>query len=217
MMKAEEFEGKNIDQAIEEACKHFQVSPEELEIEIITHGSTGLFGIGAKKARIRARLKDEVLLSRRAQEAEKVLRDLFSAAGLEIGFQIEIKDEKVLVELNGPDTQYLTEKGGLPLNALQYLVNKIVARRLGVGPKIELDIEGFRAQQEERLREMARRLAEKAKKTGRPVELRPMPSHERRLIHLTLKDYPGVETRSRGQGEGRRVVIYPQRRRSRRR
>ncbi len=216
-MKAEEFEGKNIDQAIEEACKYFQVSPEELEIEIITHGSTGLFGIGAKKARIKARLKDEVLLAKRAQEAEKVLGEILSAAGLEVSFSLETKDQKVSIELAGQDTEYLTDKGGVPLNALQYLVNKIVARRLGVGPKIELDVEGFRARQEERLREMAKRLAEKAKKTGRPVELRPMPSHERRLIHLTLKDYPGVETKSKGQGEARRVVIYPQRRRNRRR
>ncbi|NPB09617.1 MAG: protein jag [Thermodesulfobacteria bacterium] len=216
-MRAEEFEGKNIDQAIEEACKFFQVTPEDLEIEIITHGSTGLFGIGAKKARIRARLKGEVALSRRAQEAEKVLREIIEAAGLDLSFNLETKDGKIQIELNGEDTELLVDKGGLPLNALQYLVNKIVARRLGVGPKVELDIQGFRAQQEERLREMARKAAEKARKTGRPVELRPMPSHERRLVHLTIKEIPGVETRSKGHGDSRRVVIYPQKRRSRRR
>ncbi len=214
-MKAEEFEGKNIEQAIEAACRHFNVSMEDLEIEIITHGSTGLFGIGAKKARIRAALKPEVALKKRQQEAEQVLQTFLSAAGLEIKGTGKIQNEKIVFELSGPDKELLVEKGGAPLNALQYLVNKVVARRLGVGAKIVLDVEGFRANRENKLRSLAKRAAQKAQKTKRPVELPPMPSHERRLIHLTIKEIPGVETKSKGQGAERRVVVYPKRRFSR--
>ncbi len=214
-MKAEEFEGKNVDQAIEAACRHFNVSPEDLEIEIITHGSTGLFRIGAKKARIRASVKPEVLLRTRKEEAERILKNFLGAAGLEVEFHGEIKDGKILFELKGPDKEYLLARGGAPLNALQYLVNKVVARRQGIGAKIIFDIEGFRKAREQKLIHMAQRAAQQAKKTRKPVELPPMPSHERRLIHLTLRNFPDVETRSKGQGETRRVVVYPRRRRPR--
>ncbi|NPA49527.1 MAG: hypothetical protein GXO20_06045 [Thermodesulfobacteria bacterium] len=216
-MKVEEFEGKNVDQAIEEACRHFNVSPEDLEIEIITHGSTGLFRIGAKKARIRASVKPEVLLRDRKEEAERVLRSFLEAAGLEIEFQGEIKDGKIQFELKGPDREYLLIRGGAPLNALQYLINKVVARRQGVGAKIVFDIEGFRAAREQKLRNMAKKAAQEAKKTRKPVELPPMPSSERRLVHLTLRNFSDIETRSKGQGENRRVVVYPRRRRHHRR
>ncbi len=217
MMKVEEFEGKNVDQAIEEACKFFDVTPQELDVEVITHGSTGLFGIGAKKARIKARVKEEALLKRRALEAEKVLEDLISATGFEINFRVRVENETILIDLSGKDRELLVSWGGSPLNALQYLINKIVARRLGVGPKIVLDIAGFRQEQEQRITQIAQRAAEKAKKTGRPVELRPMPPHERRLVHLSLRGVNGVETRSKGQGKNRRVVIYPKKVRSSRR
>jgi len=216
-MKVEEFEGKNVDQAIEEACKFFNVTPDELDIEIVTHGSTGLFGIGAKKARIKARVKEEALLSKRAAEAEKVLEELVSATGFEINFKVRVENEKIHVDLSGRDRELLTSRGGTPLNALQYLVNKIVARRLGLGPKIVLDIAGFRQEQEQRISQMAQRAAERAQKTGRPVELRPMPPHERRLVHLCLKNFNGIETRSKGQGKNRRVVIYPKKVRANRR
>jgi spoIIIJ-associated protein len=210
MMKAEEFEGKTVDQAIEEASKYFQVAPEELEIEIITHGSTGIFGIGAKKAKIRARIKPEKFLERRATEARLVLTEILSAAGLNISVTLEPKEEIIRVKLSGEDKEFLLTRNGRPLNALEYLVNKIVARRLGIGPKIVLDINGFRARQERKVREIARRAAERARKTRRPVELKPMPAHARRLVHLTLRHFPGVQTKSRGQGEARRVVIYPE-------
>ncbi len=215
-MKAEEFEGKNVDQAIEAACRHFNVSPEDLEIEIITHGSTGLFRIGAKKARIRACVKPEVLLKARKEEAERVLQSFLGAAGLELEIKAEIKDEKICCQLEGPDKEYLLARGGRPLNALQYLVNKVVARRQGVGAKIILDVGDFRALRERKLIHMAQKAAREARRTRRPVELPPMPSHERRLIHLTLRNFSQVETRSKGQGENRRVVVYPRRHNPRR-
>ncbi len=216
-MKAEEFEGKNVDQAIEAACQHFKVSPEDLEIEIITHGSTGIFRIGAKKARIRASLKPEVLLRMRKEEAKKVLEAFLRAGGLEVECRGEIKDDKIYFELRGQDQEYLLSRGGAPLNALQYLVNKVVAKRQGVGAKIVLDVEGFRAARERKLISMAQKAAQRAKRERRPVELPPMSAQERRIIHLALRDLPEVETRSKGEGNKRRVVVYPRRGRTNRR
>ncbi len=210
MMKTEEFEGKTVEQAIEEASKYFQVAPDDLEVEIITHGSTGLFGIGAKKAKIRARLKASRLLDKRAEEARRVLGEILEATGLVLDIDLKVQNEIIRAEISGEDREFLLLRHGTPLNALEYLVNKIVARRLGVGPKIVLDIEGFRERQERKLKDLARRAAERVKKTRRPVELKPMPAHERRLVHLTLRHVSGVQTRSRGRGEARRVVIYPE-------
>ncbi len=209
-MKAEEFEAKTVEQAIYKASKHFGVSPDDLEIEVITHGSTGLFGIGAKRAKIRAYLKPERILEKRAQEAVEILNEILKATGLELEIQANLRRNDVLIDICGEDSEFLLLRQGTPLDALEYLVNKIVARRLGVGPKIVLDVQGFRQRQEKRLREMARKAAERVRRTKRPMELKPMPAHERRLVHLFLRSFPGVYTRSRGRGDTRRVIIYPE-------
>ena len=206
---AKEFEGKNIEQAIEEACRHFGVSKEKLDIEIISQGSTGLFGIGAKKARIKASLKPETILKQREEEAQKVLKEIISAAGFEIEIKTKQENGKIYIELTGIDSSLLLAKRGAPLNALQYLVNKIVAKRLGVGAKIVFDIEGFREDREKKLKSLAQKAAREAKKTRKPFSLPPMPAHERRVIHLTIKEMPGVESKSRGRGSERHVVVFP--------
>ncbi len=209
MMKAEEFEGKSVEEAIEEASRYFQAAPEDLEIEIITHGSTGLFGIGAKKARIRARLKIEKLLERRASLAQQVLNEILKAADFSLYTNQRLENETIKFDITGKDKDFLLSRGAAPLSALEYLINKIVARRMGVGPKIVLDIDNFRAKQEKRIKELARKAAERVKKTRRPVELKPMPSYERRLVHLALRGFSGIQTRSKGKGDARRVIIYP--------
>ncbi len=210
MMKTEEFEGKSVEQAIEEASKYFRVAPEDLHIEVITHGSTGLFGIGAKKARIKARLKSEKLLEQRASLAQQILNEILAAAEFSLHINQRLENETIKFDITGKDKDLLLLRGAAPLNALEYLINKIVARRMGVGERIVLDIENFRARQEKKIKEIARRAAERAKKIRRPVELKPMPSHERRLVHIALRSFPGVQTRSRGRGDARRVIIYPE-------
>ncbi|AEH44512.1 single-stranded nucleic acid binding R3H domain-containing protein [Thermodesulfatator indicus DSM 15286] len=209
-MISEEFEAKTLDQAVELACKHFGVERDDLDIEVLSQGSTGIFGIGAKKARIKASIKPETLLKKRAEEAQRVLVKLITSGDLEINFSFEIKPNGISFSLSGPDSKLFVAKDGAPLNALQYLINKIVAKRLGVGPKITLNIEGFKNGKSQKLEGLARKAAKEAIKTKKPVFLPPMPASDRRQIHLAVKKMKGVISRSRGVGQKRRVVIFPQ-------
>ncbi len=203
------FEAKSVDQAIEEACRVMGCLPEDLEIEILEHGSSGIFGIGAKKAKIKVRIKPEKLLSERANRAVMFLKEFFLSGELKVEPEVELQKDHVRINLKGEDAQLFTANGGAAIEALEFLVNKIVARRLGVGAKIVLDVDGFREERQKKLVRMARDAAEKARKTRRPVSLPPMNARERRIVHMALRGRRDVHTKSVGEGERRHVVIYP--------
>ncbi|WP_456431637.1 RNA-binding cell elongation regulator Jag/EloR [Thermosulfuriphilus sp.] len=203
-----EFEGKTVDQAIEAACEHFGVPSEDLEVEIITYGSTGLFGLGGKKARIKARIKPERLLAERAQRAEEILKGILEKMDLEADLLPEINEDGIKLEIKSPDAGLIIGQGGSTLEALEYLVNKLTARQLGQGAKIVLDVEGYRGRHVEALEELARKTAHQVRRTGKSVTLKPMSARERRIIHLALKEEPRIKTKSIGSGERRRVVIF---------
>jgi spoIIIJ-associated protein len=113
--------------------------------------------------------------------------------------------------LNGDGSGLLIGRRGQTLDALEYLVGRIVSRdEWQHGVRIALDAEGYRQRHQESLEDMARRLADKARATGRPVVLNPMSPRDRRVIHLTVEQEAGVSTCSEGEGLYRRVVITPQ-------
>jgi spoIIIJ-associated protein len=95
------------------------------------------------------------------------------------------------------------------LNALQYLSSLIVSKEIGHSIPLIVDVEGYRARREQQLRQLARRMADQATKTGRRQVLEPMPANERRLIHLELRDNPDVTTESIGEEPRRKVTIIP--------
>ncbi len=203
-----EFEGKTVDQAIEAACEHFGASREDLEVEVVTYGSTGLFGLGGKKAKIKARLKPQRILTTRAEVAEEILRSILEKMNLDVDLFPEVNEETIHIEIKSPDAGLIIGQSGATLEALEYLVNKLTARRLGQGAKIILDVEGYRDRHIEALEELARKTAIQVKKTGKSITLKPMSARERRIIHLALKEEPQVKTKSIGSGERRRVVIF---------
>jgi spoIIIJ-associated protein len=99
---------------------------------------------------------------------------------------------------------------GQTLDALEHLVNRIVLRdEADAGVRIALDVEGYRERRQESLEQLARRLAAKARETGRAVTLNPMSPRDRRIVHLALESDPGVSTASEGEGHYRRLVIAP--------
>jgi spoIIIJ-associated protein len=107
----------------------------------------------------------------------------------------------------------LIGKKGQTLDALQFLVNKIVNRNPMAVPKVEVivDTENYRLRKRENLKEMAVKMSNKAKKTLKPVSFNPMPPSERRLIHLILAEDREVFTKSYGEGTMRRIIVYPRR------
>lgn len=136
--------------------------------------------------------------------ASRLLRGL----GLEVEADARDAGETIEVDITGADREFLLDRRGEALNALQYLLNRILYRGRK-GKKIHVDSEGFRRFREEEIIEIAQRTAEKALGRGEECLLSPLNPYERRLVHLALKDNDAVETRSQGNGFLKRVAIRP--------
>jgi spoIIIJ-associated protein len=150
-------------------------------------------------------------LAERREAAAKVLREILDRMGIEAEVSAFDDGERVILDAHGPESGLVIGKKGSTLDALQYVINRIVSKKPHDGPGIVVDAEGYRGRREDSLADLATRLAEKAMKTGRPVPVEPMNPHDRRIIHVTLKEHSGVTTESEGEGMFRRVVIYPKR------
>jgi spoIIIJ-associated protein len=111
--------------------------------------------------------------------------------------------------VHGDDLSILIGRRAETLNALQYISNLIVSKELGKPLSLVIDVEGYRARREGQIRQLARRMADQAIKTGRRQVLEPMPANERRIIHLELRDNENVVTESIGEEPRRKVTILP--------
>jgi len=103
----------------------------------------------------------------------------------------------------------LIGRRGETLRSLQFMTRLIVSRRIGVWPNLVVDVESYKVRREESLRALALRVADQVRKSRQPVALEPMPAHERRIVHLALRDHPSVTTQSVGEGDRRKVTIVP--------
>jgi len=126
---------------------------------------------------------------------------------------IETGVDRILFNIEGGNAGVLIGKRGQTLEAIQYLVEKIVNRQSDKRIRIQVDVEGYLSDRRENLRNLARKLSEKAKSTGKPATIGQMNAHDRRIIHLTLKNDQGVRTQSIGDGFYRKLVIFPKKRR----
>lgn len=154
-MEFQEFEGKSTEEAIKIACEHFQVSPESLEIEIDSVGSSGLFGLGSRKARIRAALRgatEEDLLPLAQELLQQLLEKMHEPA--QVSAQYE--DDRITLRIETEDAGLLIGKLGQTLDALQYLVTKMLAKKSRRKVRIAIDVEAYRARHNEALSHMAR-------------------------------------------------------------
>ncbi|AOY60642.1 MULTISPECIES: RNA-binding cell elongation regulator Jag/EloR [Desulfococcus] len=135
----------------------------------------------------------------------------FITTGADIS--IETKADRIMFNIEGGNAGVLIGKRGQTLEAIQYLVEKIVNRQSDKRIRIQVDVEGYLNDRRENLRNLARKLSEKAKSTGKPATIGQMNAHDRRIIHLTLKNDQGVRTQSIGDGFYRKLVIFPKKRR----
>lgn len=115
----------------------------------------------------------------------------------------------VFIDIMGRDLGMLIGRRGENLAHLQYMVNLLVNKRTEDWIRVIVDIEGYRTHREESLIGLAERVARQVARNGRPISLEPMPANERRIVHMTLKELSDVRTESSGEGDGRRVTIYP--------
>lgn len=153
---------------------------------------------------------DQEKLQALAQEIVAAL--LKPIADHEVPLEVQIQPGVVRVRAGWQgDAGLLIGRDGQTLAAVQYLASRMISRAMDAAVRIQLDIGDYRSKQDERLRELARNLAEKARETGRSYSTRPLSSYHRRIIHLSLQDAPDILTRSSGDGSMKRVVISPRR------
>lgn len=316
MSDYKEFTGKTLDEAIDAACSHFSLERGKLEIEIVSGGSSGIFGlVGKKKAMVRARPRvapgadggpgrgrerapraqqapkpaaapeaeaqkpaaEDASLPAKHEESRPAVRqeaavpaarpeaappavvrrdedaeaDFDEDEGGEENFNrmpddferplddkeleavireivtkliepivgeqplavIQTKDRiKVVIE-DEDSAGLLIGREGQTINSLQYLAGRILAKRWEEPVKIQLDAGQYRERQDDKLRQMALYLADKARTLGRPQSTKPLSSYHRRVVHLALQDDATVTTRSKGDGPMKRVLIMPRRER----
>jgi spoIIIJ-associated protein len=146
-----------------------------------------------------------------SEKASEVLKTLLDKMSVEHEVVASEDEERVTLEVKGPETGLVIGKKGQTLDALQYLVNKIVSREVSEeeSKPINVDAEGYRGRRAESLVELAHRLADKARRTGKPVAADPMSPADRRIIHVALANTPGLTTKSEGEGIYRHLVIIP--------
>jgi len=306
-MKVLEIEGKTIDEAIDKACREFDVPREKLNIEILSEGSSGFFGlVGTKKAKIKASLLSldmsfelpkekkerapEATAAPKPQEpreprehkeqreqnpprdnrapreqrdhrppreqrdsrpprehreprearpprehreaqtpreprpepvasspealaaAKETLLAILALMKIEAQVTVEDTPEAISLTLQGADEGLLIGKRGQTLDALQYVVNKILSKQGRENKQVIVDTEDYRKKREEALVSLAEKVSQKVRKTRKPVTLGNMTARERRIIHLTLQSDDSVVTMSRGEGHNRKIIVRPGRR-----
>jgi len=203
-MKVAEKTGKTVEEAIEACLAELNARRDQVNIEILEEpGRKGLFGLfGAKLARVKVSYEDDP-----GAIACEFLSKLTKSMSIDANFEVFRRDEHILINITGSDLGILIGRRGDTLEAIQFITNLAVAKRLSEKTRIILDVEGYRKRREETLVKLAKRLAEKVKRTGNRIVLEPMSPQERRIIHTALQNEWRISTFSEGEEPRRRVVI----------
>jgi len=228
-VKSAEGSGRTVEEAIRDALRVLGVGREEVDLMVLDEGSRGVLGLGTRSARVRLTLLSEMeeeggaatleppaqvqLAPGEAGElvqlAQTITSSLIEAMGFRATVTAREEAAQIHVSVTGPDLAPLIGRRGQALEALDLLVNLITAHRQGRRVPVVVDVERYRERRVETLQDVARRFAERARRTGRPVPLKPMSAAERRIVHTTLAEDGGVSTHSEGEDPDRHVVITP--------
>ena len=216
-----EFEAKTEEEAIDTACRQLGLTSDEMEIEILEPGSGGIFGlVGGRKAKIKVIVTKEQpepkTLELEAGDGIEVAREaLEKILALipmeETTVRAEHVDGSIVLSIEGDKSGLLIGRKGRTLDALQFIVNKIVNKTLESRARVVVDSENYRERRREFLVQMAVRMGEKAKKTQRPVGTNLLNPHDRRIVHLALREDDELSTKGKGDGVLKKVVILPRR------
>ena len=220
-----EASGRTVDEAIERALEELGADRDEVETEVLAEGSRGILGLGAEEARVRVTLSTPLRYAEEEAEepqvgseqvseiAVEVLTDLLRHMGVRA--TVSVRDGSggtagpVVLDVEGDDLGILIGRQGETLRDLQYVTRLIVSRKLQHWANVLVDVGGYKRRRERVLAELAERMADRVVAEGRSVSLEPMPAHERRIVHMALRDHEFVTTESTGEGRRRKVVILP--------
>ncbi len=119
------------------------------------------------------------------------------------------KEGSLYLEIRGDREGFIIGKHGRTLDSLQFLINRMVNKQLKEPIKIDLDVNNYKARRSDSLKKMATRLGERAKRIGKSIIIGPFNAHDRRIIHMALKDESSLKTESFGEGEMKKIRISP--------
>ena len=219
-MKSLEISAPTVEEAIQKALEQLGVSREEVEVNVVKEGKSGILGLGAEEAVVKVRplpMEPEER-SKIAEVAREALEGLLVRLEVEAAVELESQppfeqgqeaSEVITINVTGDDLGILIGRRGQTLAALQHMVRLMVAHQMKARVPIVIDVEGYKQRRYSALQALACRMAEQVKERKRQFALEPMPAYERRIIHLALADDPDVTTESTGVGEVRKVVITP--------
>jgi spoIIIJ-associated protein len=192
----QEFKGKNLEDVISQAEHVLKLPRSKFNYEVVTE-KTKLFGMRSKEIVIRAWLKKEPTQDPVAQSLNKIL----SFLPLDINYQIKRKNDVIHIVFEGADKHLLLRKDGALLMAFQHILNKVSPQ------KVQADCDFYRKRKERRIKEYAQHMANQVNETGREEILDMMNPYERRIVHITVNQIPGITTESIGDGFLKRIKI----------
>ncbi|MEI7770067.1 MAG: RNA-binding cell elongation regulator Jag/EloR [Chloroflexales bacterium] len=228
-MKSIEIRARTVAEAVELALAQLGKDRDEVAIAVLESGESG------DEALVRVTVvddeDDDLAPQAAASSAEssddvgviarKILEDLLermdihayvTAVLTRVPGQKGDVEETVTLHIEGADEEamgLLIGRRGDTLRSLQFLLNLLVSRRVQKWPQVVVDVGNYRQRRQESLEGLARRMAERVRQTGRPIMLEPMAAYERRIVHLALREDKSIYTESSGDGENRKIVIYP--------
>jgi spoIIIJ-associated protein len=226
-MKSIEIRAHSVADAIRLALAQLGKDRDEVAIEVLEKGGED------EEALVRVTVVDddtneadegntvEADSSNVEQLARRILEDLLermdihcyvSAVRATVPGQRGEPEDTITLHVEGADEEamsLLIGRRGETLRSVQFMVNLLVSRRMQKWPQIVVDVGNYRQRRQESLEGLARRMAERVRQSGRSLMLEPMGAYERRIVHLALRGDPTVFTESSGEGENRKIVIYP--------
>ena len=205
-MEKKRYKAESVNEAIKKGLDDLDIDRSQAEINIIEQGNKGFLGlIGKKQAEIEIIIDDDPI-----KKGKNFLEEVFSKTNIDVELNViteQTNEDQVVYDLHSPDLGIVIGRRGETLDALQYLTSLVVNKDTEEYYRIILDAEGYRDRRKKTLERLARKLAQKAVNKERKVVLEPMPPHERRIIHITLKQDSRVRSYSEGEEPFRKVMI----------
>jgi spoIIIJ-associated protein len=225
-MKSIEISARTVAEAIQLALAQLGKDRDEVAIEVLEAGGED------EEALVRVTVVDDDEVAQVSQEqpaaetdvekiSRRILEELLermdvqayvTAVRTTVPGQRGDPEETITLHVEGADEEamgLLIGRRGETLRSVQFMVNLLVSRKVQKWPQVVVDVGNYRQRRQESLEGLARRMAERVRQSGRPLTLEPMGAYERRIVHLALRGDPTVYTESSGEGENRKVVIYP--------
>ncbi|SIS54578.1 RNA-binding cell elongation regulator Jag/EloR [Salimicrobium flavidum] len=193
-----------VKEAVQSALSELQATEDQVDVDVLDEGKKGFLGFGAKPAIVKVTKKKDL-----EQQTATYIQKVAAQMGLTVKVETKRNSRDIHAEISGNDIAKLIGKRGQTLNALQYLTQVAINRETDQFVSVMLDAEGYRERRKETLKQLAERKAHQALTRSRQVELEPMPSYERKIIHAALHRDSRVETDSAGKEPNRSVVIRP--------